>query len=180
MSILKSCKSCLQLCHQLSEPRVPSQRRQIRIILETRPVRIPQRNRSLQPLERITLQSLERVNRSDRVTDIRIDFAIALHVRRKLRERFLMLALRTQKHRHERPYPVHVRMLLDNVFHRLRCLIGLARVVQRERTKSSHERVIRIAGRVQLAERLVEMAHVHVYERSTVTRHHVRRRIETY
>ncbi len=71
-------------------------------------------------------------------------------------------------------------MLLNDVFHQLHRLIGFARVVQRERAESSHKRVVRIAGRVQLAERVVEMAHVHVNERSTITRHDVRRRIEPY
>jgi len=56
-----------------------------------------------------------------------------------------MLALRTQKHRHERPNAVHVWMLLNNVLHQLGCGIRLPGVVQPERTKRSHEGIVSIA-----------------------------------
>ena len=43
-----------------------------------------------------------------------------------------------------------------------------------------HQRIVRIAGLVQLPVRLLKIAHVHVNQRAIVTGHHVRRRIETH
>src|ERR1041384_7572260 len=75
-----------------------------------------------------------------------------------------------QEHRHKRPDAVHVWMRVDHPFHQLCRLIRAASVVQRERTKREHERVVGIAGGVELAERLVKLAHVHVDQRATITR----------
>src|SRR6266545_1478671 len=90
------------------------------------------------------------------------------------------MALRAQKHRHERSYAVHVWMLSDDILHQLGRGICLPGVVQTKRAKRSHESVISVTGRIELAERFVKLAHVHVNERSTVTRHHVRRRVQTH
>ena len=57
-----------------------AQRRQVRIVLEQRFVFVPQSHRTLQPLERLIALALQRIDRRDRVRNIRIDGSVSLYI----------------------------------------------------------------------------------------------------
>src|SRR2546430_22640 len=77
-------RRCRKLCarnfsDQLPKSFIIAQRRQIWIVLEQRFVFVPQRHRTLQPLERLIAIAFQRIDRRHRIRDVRIDRSRSLN-----------------------------------------------------------------------------------------------------